>query len=797
MNNSTLTSLKKGARLVASLSFAILLGLNSVAGAQARILFQDDSFADVVSEGLIINSDDGGDEDVTFQLGNDGSDATFIFDDGTGDLSITTPGGDIDFGDENLSTTGGLAVDGDVDFTDADSVHIQESTDPTTLVGCAITGEIILDTTDNEIQICTATGADAVAAVGSVIVTAGTGGDTYQVTVNANIGSVVPFNTSLAQTAIDIASDITNNVTGYSASAVGTTITITADVGGTSGNGTVSTAVTGTAATTDNNTTGGLDGTATWTTIAAGDASTLDGIDSTQFLRSDTSDNFTSGTLTTDAGTTVDVNGVFDASGSTGFQIREDSDPATNAACASVGEIILDTTDNEIQVCTVTGGAGAATWVNVASGSVQDFESVYSADGDSTLTASGTFDIDATGAVGIDSDAGLTLGGAGISLTSDGGVLSLTGDGTNDIDLSNAGAALDFDAGSFDVLTTGGISLDAGAASNLTTSAGDLTLEATAGSTNVNGGEAAVDAVRINASNAAGGIDVDAGTGGIAIDTTGALSIDSVGTSNITNDTGDLTIETTTSGDLNLTGAGDIVFDDGTLTGTITLSDTDTDWDATFSSDGIIDNINSFASTATGEGASNVGIEDAGSYFTGTDVEAALQELGADAARNNDVLTFYPEYPNTVVSQDGSNNKGKLVSEYDAVGDRNYYEWTSKNGSLNDIDLYFRFELPADWTDTNDFTIDFQTGTAVAGENAFDVTLVNITDSSTTCASSTTNVNTSWTTITLAEASIETGCTGGTLLDAGDIVEVQIKLYSDNTGAAFARAGQITWSYDN
>ncbi|MEK7550893.1 MAG: hypothetical protein AAB535_03885 [Patescibacteria group bacterium] len=38
-------------------------------------------------------------------------------------------------------------------------------------------------------------------------------------------------------------------------------------------------------------------------------ADTLDSLDSTQFLRSDTSDNFTSGTLTTDAGTTLDVNG--------------------------------------------------------------------------------------------------------------------------------------------------------------------------------------------------------------------------------------------------------------------------------------------------------------------------------------------------------------------------------------------------------------------------------------------------------------------------------------------------------
>ncbi len=45
------------------------------------------------------------------------------------------------------------------------------------------------------------------------------------------------------------------------------------------------------------------------TTASGGDASTLDGLDSTQFLRSDTSDNFTSGILTFDAGTTVTFTG--------------------------------------------------------------------------------------------------------------------------------------------------------------------------------------------------------------------------------------------------------------------------------------------------------------------------------------------------------------------------------------------------------------------------------------------------------------------------------------------------------
>ncbi len=51
-------------------------------------------------------------------------------------------------------------------------------------------------------------------------------------------------------------------------------------------------------------------GKASWVSATvATDATTLDSIDSLQFLRSDTTDNFTSGVLTTDSGTRFDVNG--------------------------------------------------------------------------------------------------------------------------------------------------------------------------------------------------------------------------------------------------------------------------------------------------------------------------------------------------------------------------------------------------------------------------------------------------------------------------------------------------------
>lgn len=57
--------------------------------------------------------------------------------------------------------------------------------------------------------------------------------------------------------------------------------------------------------------------------------------------------------------------------------------------------------------------------------------------------------------------------------------------------------------------------------------------------------QAAVNALRLQSSNAAGGIDIDAGTGGIAMDTTGALSLDSAASSNLSTTTGTMTISST------------------------------------------------------------------------------------------------------------------------------------------------------------------------------------------------------------------------------------------------------------
>lgn len=124
--------------------------------------------------------------------------------------------------------------------------------------------------------------------------------------------------------------------------------------------------------------------------------------------------------------------------------------------------------------------------------------------------------------------------------TSDSSILiSSTGTGADAIKITSSDTAggLDIDAGTSGIAadTTGSISLDSAAASNFTvTGAFDLTTKSTLGSVVIEAGEASADSIQITATDVAGGVDINAGTGGITADTTAGFSIDSVTASNIT-----------------------------------------------------------------------------------------------------------------------------------------------------------------------------------------------------------------------------------------------------------------------
>ena len=195
-----------------------------------------------------------------------------------------------------------------------------------------------------------------------------------------------------------------------------------------------------------------------------------------------------------------------------------------------------------------------------------------------------------------------------ITLATDGNsenlTIELTGNTDSSLILSSSGTGAD----ALQINTTsGGINITNGGTS-------DLDMSSTHKSINISAGEGVNDAIKINTTNNAGGIDIDAGTSGIAIDTTGILSIDSAGSaSNISHTAttgGDFTIEMNGNVDASLilksTGTEDNALQITATTGGIDINSSD---NITIDSSSGLINIG----TDTNNNNINIGTADAGS----------------------------------------------------------------------------------------------------------------------------------------------------------------------------------------
>ena len=212
----------------------------------------------------------------------------------------------------------------------------------------------------------------------------------------------------------------------------------------------------------------------------------------------------------------------------------------------SLGAISLDAA--AASNFTVT-GAGIDLTLSSAAGRVIVNGEEAAANAITFLSAAGGIDANAALQINVDSSQAAVADAIRI--------VASAADGGIDVDSGTGGHTID---------STGAISIDAAAASNFSvTGAGiDLTLASAAGRIIVNGEEAAAnavtllsaaggidanaalqinidssqaaaaDSVRIVASAADGGMDIDSGTGGLTIDTTGAFSIDGAAASNVT-----------------------------------------------------------------------------------------------------------------------------------------------------------------------------------------------------------------------------------------------------------------------
>ena len=480
---------------------------------------------------------------------------------------------------------------------------------------------------------------------------------------------------------------------------------------------------------------------------------------------------------------TVDVTGGLSAtgqvnfSGAAGLRVRENADPATNSACAVKGELIYDTTDDELQICTVVGGAGAATWVAVDSPAAGvDFEAVYGTDADKTLSVTDNL---ATGfAINEGANNYLQV------VTTDGAEAINLNQPTNlngIVTIGDGGDTVEINSSDWKISPTGAVS----GIDSISANDNQATLNTNIGVTGADAGLHNL-AFQIDGNTALSISATGDGAGGVLartvqIGVSGAADTVTIGDANavvgISSATWNITGPGVASGLTTIDASGNITTSAGTFcVGTTCLNETN----------GVGDN-----------GATLVGAFDEFDNSNGTNVQDVLDDLDAKIgpnAPNVDELTFYPEYPDVVVYKDGSANQGTLVSDYDSGNSRQYYGWTSTKVALNDIDLRFRYELPADFAATGDLTLQLRTLTTAAADNKVDLVLRNDTDN-TTCATSAANVSgapNTWGLVTVPALTIGT-CSG--TLTAGDIIEIQIKDYAKSTGEA--DVGKVQLDYTN
>jgi hypothetical protein len=226
---------------------------------------------------------------------------------------------------------------------------------------------------------------------------------------------------------------------------------------------------------------------------------------------------------------------------------------------SSGGSVILSsqkTSTDSITLDALTGVPGGGILIDVGTNGV-DMNSNGAIKLDASNVAS-NFTLSTNGA-----SQDLTIGVTGTTDSS----LILNSSGTNTdaiiINASNATSGINIDSGSggLDASTTGGMSLNSQSTSNFTvTGASNLTLRTTGGNAILQGGSTGASAVTITADNAAGGINIDSGTNGVTMDTTGGISLDSASTSNFTvTGTSNLTVAST---------AGDVIVNGGSTNAT-------------------------------------------------------------------------------------------------------------------------------------------------------------------------------------------------------------------------------------
>jgi len=381
------------------------------APAHAIIIFTDELFTNESPAYQIGTTKDAAIDPIALYFGDSNSQAI------TWDTTKFTVSG-------TTAITGGVSATGQANFSTSAGFRIREVANPAT-ASCATVGELVLNTTSNQIFACTVIGSP-----GTWTSTASAGQDLESV-YNTDADKIL--NTSNGALTVNTGTNdfvVTSN--DWSVNAAGM---LTASGGASISGGPVNVNTNANQATNINTGTstglisiGGGSGTAainttSWDVSSAGVASGLTGLTST---------------------------GQVNFSGASGTRIREIANPLV-ASCATVGELVFNTTDSKIYACTVVGAPG--TWSNTGSTITPDFEGVYTQDADKILTTSnGAFTVAAgTGAVNVNS----TTGGISLNSNVNGAVNIATGTSTGAVTVGGGSNTVAVNSSDWDIGTTG------------------------------------------------------------------------------------------------------------------------------------------------------------------------------------------------------------------------------------------------------------------------------------------------------------------------------------------------------
>lgn len=196
----------------------------------------------------------------------------------------------------------------------------------------------------------------------------------------------------------------------------------------------------------------------------------------------------------------------------------------------------------------------------------------------------------------------------------------LTSNTASSIGVTGAGIDLTLSSASGRVVVNGEEA--AADAVRILSAAGGLDVN-TALQINIDSSQAAIDAIRIFSSNAAGGLDIDAGTGGATLDSTGVISVDAAGLINVTSTRANaqaILISTTAGGiDILATGTAGLDIDIIATGSSVNVTSTENAAEAIYlhANGGVLETVRIHADQGTGVASVNIGSDVGGITIAG------------------------------------------------------------------------------------------------------------------------------------------------------------------------------------